>query len=122
LSDDYDICVPKVINKNGIMEAVLWSKKTPTITNEWGITEPQSDTYISPENIDTVVVPLLCFDKAGHRVGFGKGYYDRFLKRCSKDVKTVGVSYFEPVDKITDVETTDVALNVIVTPKKVYRF
>jgi 5-formyltetrahydrofolate cyclo-ligase len=122
LSSNYDICVPKVINKNGIMEAVMWNKKTPTTTNEWGITEPQSDTYISPENIDTVVVPLMCFDKAGHRVGFGKGYYDRFLKRCSKDVKTVGVSYFEPVDKITDVETTDVALNVIVTPKKVYRF
>jgi 5-formyltetrahydrofolate cyclo-ligase len=81
-----------------------------------------SNDYILPENIDVIVVPLLCFDKAGHRVGFGKGYYDRFLNRCSKKVKTIGLSYFEPVEKITDVEFTDVALDVVITPKKVYRF
>ena len=122
LSGNYTICVPKIVNKDGRMEAVMWSKNTPAASNKWGIAEPLSDVYIPPENIDTVVVPLLCFDRAGHRVGFGKGYYDRFLKRCFKDIKTIGLSYFEAVDKITDVEPTDVALNVIVTPKKVYRF
>ncbi len=122
LSEHYNVCVPKVINKNGGMEAVVWSKDMPASTNEWGIKEPLSDTYIAPEKIDTVVVPLMCFDKAGHRVGFGKGYYDRFLGRCSKEVKTIGLSYFEPVDKITDVETTDIPLDVVITPKKVYRF
>lgn len=122
LSDHYNVCVPKVINKNGGMGAVVWSKDMPASTNEWGIKEPLSDTYIAPEKIDTVVIPLMCFDKAGHRVGFGKGYYDRFLGRCSKEVKTIGLSYFEPVDKITDVETTDIPLDVVITPKKVYRF
>lgn len=122
LSDHYNVCVPKVINKNGSMEAVVWSKDMPASTNEWGIKEPLSDTYITPEKIDTVVVPLMCFDKAGHRVGFGKGYYDRFLERCSKEVKTIGLSYFEPVDKITDVETTDIPLDVVITPKNIYRF
>ena len=122
LSDHYNVCVPKAINKNGVMEAVMWNKNMPTNTNEWGIKEPLSDAYITPEKIDTVVVPLLCFDRAGNRVGFGKGYYDRFLERCSKEVKTIGLSYFEPVDKITDVETTDIPLDVVVTPKNIYRF
>jgi len=122
LSDNYDICVPKVVRKGGVMEAVMWDKNIATNTNAWGIKEPLSSAYIPPENIDTVVVPLLCFDNAGHRVGFGKGYYDRFLKRCSKNVKTIGLSYFNPVDKISDVEATDVPLDVVVTPQKVYRF
>ena len=122
LSDHHRVCVPKVINKNGVMEAVMWDKNMPVNTNKWGIKEPLSEAYISPENIDTVVVPLLCFDTAGHRVGFGKGYYDRFLERCSKEVKTVGLSYFEPVDNITDVETTDVPLDIVITPKNIYRF
>ena len=122
LSNNYKICVPKIINKNGAMEAIKWNKDMPVSTNVWGIKEPLSNDYILPENIDVIVVPLLCFDKAGHRVGFGKGYYDRFLNRCSKKVKTIGLSYFEPVEKITDVEFTDVALDVVITPKKVYRF
>ena len=122
LSDHYGICVPKVVNNGGVMEAVMWNKNMSTNTNGWGIKEPLSDTYISPENIDTVVVPLLCFDAAGNRVGYGKGFYDRFLERCSKEVKTIGLSYFKPVDKITDVENTDIPLDVVVTPKRVYRF
>ena len=122
LSDHCHVCVPKVIDKNGFMEAVMWDKNMPTSTNEWGIKEPLKEAYISPENIDAVVVPLLCFDTIGHRVGYGKGYYDRFLERCSKEVKTIGLSYFESVDKITDVEATDVPLDIVVTPKNIYRF
>lgn len=118
LSDHYRVCVPKVINKNGVMEAVLWDKNMTVNTNEWGIKQPLSEAYISPENIDTVVVPLLCFDTAGHRVGFGKGYYDKFLERCSKEVKTVGLSYFEPIDIITDVETTERAFKYCSNTKK----
>ena len=122
LSEHYDVCVPKAINKNGSMEAIMWSKDMPTRINEWGIKEPLSDIYIEPEKIDTVIVPLICFDKLGHRIGFGKGYYDRFLERCSKEVKTIGLSYFEPVDKITNIEITDIALDIVITPKNTYRF
>ena len=122
LSEHYDICVPKAVNKNGSMEAIMWSKDMPTRINEWGIKEPLSDIYIEPEKIDTVIVPLICFDKSGHRIGFGKGYYDRFLERCSKEVKTIGLSYFEPVYKITNIEITDIPLDIVITPKKTYRF
>lgn len=119
---EHPVCVPKVVNTNGEMEAVLWENGMPINANQWGILEPTSTNYIDPKRIRTVVVPLLCFDQHGHRVGYGKGYYDRFLSRCSPECKTIGVSYFEPVKKIEDIAQTDKALDMVVTPKSIYLF
>jgi len=120
--ENHPICVPKVVDANGHMEAVLWTKKTPLTPNEWGILEPKSNAFISPKNIETIIVPLLCFDQHGHRVGYGKGYYDRFLARCAKNVKTIGVSAFDVVETIEDANEKDYLLDIAVTPKKVYLF
>lgn len=122
LLSEHQICVPKVSNDAGHMEAVLWQKNAPLALNKWGIPEPVNEVIIEPTNITTVIVPLLCFDKLGHRVGYGKGYYDRFLTRCSSSVKTIGISYFDAVKLIDGLEATDQPLNVIVTPAKVYSF
>lgn len=116
------ICVPKVIDANGKMEAVVWEKGMPLAPNKWGIPEPLSTSYVNSQNITTVVVPLLCFDQNGHRVGYGKGYYDRFLSRCSTECKTIGISCFAPIEKIEDSLATDIPLDVVVTPNKVYTF
>jgi 5-formyltetrahydrofolate cyclo-ligase len=118
----HPICVPKVINTDGEMEAVIWQKGMPIIPNKWGIPEPLGTDYITPKNIVTIVVPLLCFDHNGQRVGYGKGYYDRFLSRCTPTCKTIGVSFFDPIEKITGTEITDVPLDVVVTPKGIYTF
>ena len=64
-----------------------------------------------------VLVPGVCFDQTGHRVGYGKGFYDRFLKTCRPGCLKVGLSYFEPVDPIDDVHDGDVRLDFIVTPE-----
>ena len=118
----HQICVPKVLDANGKMEAVIWEKGMPVKPNQWGIMEPVSNTYINPKTIVTVVVPLLCFDQSGHRVGYGKGYYDRFLLRCASRCKTIGVSCFAPVEKIDGTQATDISLNTVVTPQKIYSF
>ena len=120
--EQYQICVPKVIDTDGKMEAVIWEKEMPIQSNSWGIPEPLSSIYINPKNIATIVVPLLCFDQNGHRVGYGKGYYDRFLSRCSTACRTIGVSCFEPIEKIEDANATDVPLQYVVTPQGVYSF
>ncbi|GAB3945368.1 5-formyltetrahydrofolate cyclo-ligase [Spirosoma harenae] len=81
--------------------------------NRWGIPEPvDRDTPIASNQIDLVLVPLLAFDTVGHRVGYGKGYYDRFLADCRPDCLKVGLSFFEPVDRIDDVAETDVLLDL----------
>ena len=120
--EEHPICVPKVVDANGKMEAVMWEKGMPLKPNQWGIMEPTSTSYVNPKNIATIVIPLLCFDQRGHRVGYGKGYYDRFLSRCIPRCKTIGVSCFAPVDRIEDTETTDVPLGIVVTPQQVHSF
>ena len=61
-----------------------------------------------------VLVPGVCFDRIAHRVGYGKGFYDRFLKKCRYDCIRVGLSYFAPVDEIEDLHEGDVRLDALV--------
>ncbi|MEN5234670.1 5-formyltetrahydrofolate cyclo-ligase [Sphingobacterium faecium] len=90
--------------------------------NKWGIMEPIEGVPIDEKNIDLVLVPLLISDQFGHRVGYGKGYYDRFLALCKPDVQKIGVSFFEPITVIEDVDPYDIPLDICVTPTAVYRY
>lgn len=86
--------------------------------NRWGIPEPidvTPESAIDSYQIDLVLVPLLVFDTQGHRVGYGGGYYDRFLADCRPDCLKVGLSFFEPVAQIDNVNATDIRLNLCVT-------
>lgn len=107
--------------ESGELAAVPFGPQTEMVESGWGIREPAGEP-IDPQTIDLVVVPLLCFDEKGHRVGYGKGYYDRFLSRCRPDCRKVGVSLFPPVDKIEDIHGGDVALDAVVTAGEVFRF
>ena len=69
-----------------------------------------------------VLVPLLACDRAGHRVGYGKGFYDRFLAACRPDCRKIGLSYFRPVEAIVDVYDGDVRLDRVITPDGVIQF
>jgi 5-formyltetrahydrofolate cyclo-ligase len=104
------------------LETVLFEPTTEVKMGTFGIPEPLHATKASDENIDVVLVPLLAFDETGHRVGYGKGIYDRFLKQCRPDVLKVGLSLFDPVQQITDVSAFDVPLDLVFTPDRVYSF
>lgn len=90
--------------------------------NSWGISEPISGVEVDPSAIDMIVVPLLVFDLFGYRVGYGKGFYDRFFSRCKADVQRVGLSFFDPIDLISDKNEHDVKLTEAVTPNHIYHF
>ena len=88
------------------------------ISGKFGIPEPIETMKIAHKNIDLVLVPGIMFDKEGHRVGYGFGYYDKFLKKTPKAVK-IGLAFdFQVVDKIPK-ETHDMPVNLIVTEKRV---
>jgi len=91
-------------------------------TNTWGIIEPLGQNTIDETAIDLVLVPLICFDETGHRVGYGKGFYDRTLARCRKDCIKVGLSFFGPVEEIEGVDANDVRLDYCVTDDSVFQF
>jgi len=90
--------------------------------NERGIPEPVDGIEIPSEKIEVVFVPLLAFDEYGHRVGYGKGFYDKFLGECNKDVIKIGLSLFEAEEQIPEILETDIPLNYCVTPNKIYTF
>lgn len=98
--------------------------ETPLTRNRWGIPEPVGDRLMAVDisTIDLVLVPLLVFDRQGHRVGYGKGYYDRFLADCRPNCLKVGLSLVEPVERIDDLELTDVRLDACLTPERLHSF
>lgn len=106
----------------GEMHNYVLNNSTVLAENNWGILEPMNGKLVEEEKIDFVLVPLLVVDVDGNRVGYGKGFYDRFLAKCRADVKCCGISYFEPVEEITDVGEWDVKLDGCITPNKVYTF
>ena len=77
---------------------------------------------IDAQKLDVIFIPLIIFDLLGHRVGYGKGYYDRFLQTVNSNSLKIGLSLFEPIDKISDRNNYDVSMDICVTPTKVYNF
>ncbi len=90
--------------------------------NSKGIPEPSRTQELAPKSFDLVILPLLAFDGQGNRVGYGKGFYDRFLAECSTRCLRVGLSFFDPVEKIADTDTFDIPMDYCVTPEQVYEF
>jgi 5-formyltetrahydrofolate cyclo-ligase len=104
------------------MQAVFINEETVYHTNAYGITEPDNGSVVEPRNIDLVFVPFLVCDAHGYRVGYGKGFYDKYLAQCREDIIKIGFSYFDPIEKIEDRNSFDVPLDYCLTPGKVYEF
>lgn len=98
--------------------------QTLLIENRWGIPEPAVNhpSLLEPLDIDLVLIPLLAFDQAGQRVGYGGGFYDRFLAECRADCLKIGLSLFDPTGQIEAIEPTDIPLNACITPDQVWLF
>ena len=104
------------------MNHYLLTDQTKLIVNEWGIPEPDNNSIPIPESsIEVVFVPLLAYDTKGSRVGYGKGFYDRFLQD-SKPKLTIGLSFFEPEENDIEVNEYDQPLDLCVYPDRVVHF
>lgn len=112
---------PRVNIETGELESVRLGAETQLIKNNWRIAEPVGQPS-DPKELDLIVVPLLCVDLCGFRVGYGKGFYDRFLSKCRPDCRKVGLSFFPAIDLIDDTHSGDVQLDICVTPERVYEF
>jgi len=119
---DKDILISKSDFETQKMTHYLLTDGTKIRKNEYNIPEPEDGIEVPDSKIDVVFVPLLAFDENGHRAGYGKGFYDRFLSKCKPDVITVGISFFEAEKEITDLHENDFALTFCVTPLKTYEF
>ena len=109
------ITLPK-IKKNSQMDFFQWSKNDPLSVNKFGIPEPISKMLKYP---DVLLVPIVAFDKNFNRIGYGGGFYDRYINkiRKRKKVLTIGFAYsFQKVKKIPT-NNYDIGLDFIITNK-----
>ncbi len=90
--------------------------------NPWGIPEPINAMPVDQSTLTAVLIPLLCFDRHGHRIGYGKGYYDRFLSTCPNNPLKIGLSHFEPIEGYIEALESDILLDYCVTPSATYKF
>ena len=104
------------------MSHFLLTDATTLKKNKWHIPEPVDGISISTEKIEVVFIPLLAFDNNGNRIGYGKGFYDTFLKTCKAKTIKIGLSFFEATEKISDVFKHDIKLDYCITPKRIYSF
>lgn len=119
---DKEILISKSDFETRTMTHFLLTDNTKIKKNEFNIPEPVNGLQVQSSNIDVVFVPLLAFDIYGNRVGYGKGFYDKFLSECRPETIKIGLSFFEAVDQIDDVFESDIKLDYCVTPEKVYKF
>ena len=112
---NYIISLPK-IGKNSNMNFFVWSTNDPLNINEYGIPEPITNRMIFP---DVLLVPLVAYDKNCNRVGYGGGFYDRYIKRTKKikNILTIGLAFsYQKVKKIP-IEKNDIKIDFIITEK-----
>jgi 5-formyltetrahydrofolate cyclo-ligase len=122
IANHVQVVIPRSNFKTYELENVIYNKATVIMENKYGIIEPVGGEVVDPKEIDMVICPLLSFDTNGFRVGYGKGFYDRFLSICKPDVIKIGLSYFEAMDAISDVDEHDVQLNYAISPNRFWRF
>lgn len=118
------IVVPVMQPETKNLTSVVLTHQSQLQTNTWGIPEPQEGTAIPAEKIEVVFVPLLAYDSTGNRVGYGGGYYDRFLAQCPPATLKIGLSFFPPHPHSFTAIThkNDILLDYVVTPTGIGHF
>jgi 5-formyltetrahydrofolate cyclo-ligase len=117
---DKEIVVAKSDFETREMSNYLLTENTRIKKNNYNIPEPIDGIEVPHHKIDVVFIPLLAYDKSGNRVGYGKGFYDRLLEKT--DCLKIGLSFFEPLDKIEDRNEKDIPLNFCITPNTIHYF
>lgn len=112
--------VPRVDFAENLIRSVEFDEAVKLHANKWEIHEPSGEKFVENDLIDAVLVPLLCFDERGFRVGYGKGFYDKFLAECRADILKIGLSFFQPIREITEVSEFDIKLDFCITPEKIH--
>ena len=120
--NNINVVVPVSNFEDGTLKNAEFKPHTKTKQTKHNITEPVDPIWKKTDYIDIVVTPLLAFDLKGYRVGYGKGFYDRFFSSLHKDAKRIGVSLFEPCNSIENITEQDIPLTHCVTPNKIYSF
>lgn len=128
ISSGKKIAVPVIdkcikTGRRGIVPYVINDVENGMEIGTFGILEPKKDAEkrINPEEIDFVLVPGVAFDKKGNRIGFGAGYYDRFLSKVRKDCIKAGLAFHSQILDNIPAEEHDICMDFIISDKGILR-
>ncbi len=114
------VAVPKV--KGDELLNCQIQKQTKLVISKWDIPEPEECEEVATEQFDLILTPLLGCDTFGNRVGYGKGFYDRLFNQANPNALKIGLSFFDPINKISDIDHNDIPLKALITPHKIFTF
>ena len=120
-SHNYEISLPCIDDKSNNIIFRSWITEDDLVENKYGILQPKESA--GEEEPEIIIVPLVGFSISGYRLGYGGGYYDRFIeaKKHINKITTVGFGYsFQEVNNLP-VESHDQKLNWILTEKYLYK-
>ena len=114
------VLIPKSDFNNTTMKSFLLNDNTVLKKNNYGIAEPiNNEEFLG--RIDVIFIPLVAYDLIGNRVGYGKGFYDKFLRNQNNKILRVGLSFFNPEKRIK-IDEHDENLDFCVTPNRIFNF
>ena len=111
------IVVSKCNFKDNTLSHFYLEEDTVLSLNKFGVLEPVAAELVEENKLDLIFIPMLISDDKKFRVGYGKGYYDRFLSNCRKDAKFIGLNFFPPITAIEDKNEFDIPLHQVIYPK-----
>lgn len=116
------MALPAIAGRGKPLIMRAWKIGDPLQTGQWGIREPTPEAAeVAP---DILIVPLAAFDRAGHRIGYGAGYYDMTIKalRAKKKVVAIGVAFAAQEIARVPATTRDARLDLVLTEREVIDF
>lgn len=118
-----EVAVPKINTGSSELKHIVFESHEQLEISSFGIPEPKKGRVMAAEHFDYVFVPLLYCDTSGNRIGYGGGYYDRFLAKCAPRCVFVGLSHFDPGEELIDnLHDNDIKLHALISPNKLHRF
>jgi 5-formyltetrahydrofolate cyclo-ligase len=114
-----EVFIPSIQDeKNCLMNCVKIEKETEMKFDCFGICKPKKSIKVHPKELDLIIVPGIAFDLQGNRLGWGKGFFDRFLKKCI-NCTFIGLSFEEQITKKIPADEMDVKMNLVITEKQI---
>ena len=112
----YRVALPRIVD--GDLQARLYRPGDPVTETSFGAKEPEGGSVLDPRDLDVILTPGLGFDRRGYRVGYGKGYYDRFLARTDPSAMRMALCYALQVIDNVPAAPFDLPVDVIVTEEE----
>ena len=120
IGKEKQIIIPKININRDSLDSYIFDEKTVFSLDKLRIPEPVNGILFNGK-IDVVILPLLAYDLDGNRIGYGKGFYDKFISKLKLEPLKIGISYFSP-EKSLEFNNHDINLDYCITPNKIFSF